>query len=286
MNHLYTKLRKYEIEIRKFVTRQMHGDYRSMFKGSGIEQEDVRAYQYGDDFRAINWKTSAKGQGTYINTYIEEKEQGIVFLLDVSASQNIGLSQATKKDIAKEITGVLMLSAGEIKSQVGLIGYSDQKEYFIPPAKGKNHIWQCISTLYHHQEFSKGTALDKGIAYTLQHTKQKSIIIIVSDFIDNHIQKALRTACQLHDVIAIHIHDILESSLPNLGLIPVQDLENGKTQWVNSAQHHMTGDTSISDVQNLVERNGGDFLSVSTQDDFVPQLLQLFSTRKMKSRFA
>ena len=128
---LLNKLRKYEIKIRKAITSQMQGNYHSIFKGSGLEFDDVRTYQYGDDIRTIDWKVTAKGHGTYVKTFKEEKEQTIFFILDLSASQNIGAAGHQKLDIVKEICGVLALSAVKESSQIGMIGFSDQKEMYV-----------------------------------------------------------------------------------------------------------------------------------------------------------
>ena len=136
MRALLKKLRKYEIQIRKAVNSQMQGDFHSIFKGTGLEFDDVRPYQYGDDIRSIDWNVSAKGHGTFVKTFKEEKEQTIFFILDVSASQEIGSPGKTKVDIGKEICGVLALSGAKESSQIGLICYSDEREKFIKPKKG------------------------------------------------------------------------------------------------------------------------------------------------------
>ena len=137
MKELVKKLRKYQIQIRKAINNQMQGDFHSVFKGSGLEFDDVRAYQYGDDVRIIDWNVTAKGHGTFVKTFREEKEQIVFFLIDVSASQEIGTPGNQKIDIAKEIGGVLALSAVEEQSQVGLICFSDQKERYVKPGKGQ-----------------------------------------------------------------------------------------------------------------------------------------------------
>ena len=139
MKELLKKLRKYEIQIRRALNSQMQGDFRSIFKGSGLEFDDVRSYQYGDDVRSINWNVTAKGHGTYVKTFREEKEQIVYFILDISASQEIGSQGRQKMDIGKEICGILAVSAIKESSQVGLLCYTDQKEKFIKPGKGANH---------------------------------------------------------------------------------------------------------------------------------------------------
>lgn len=186
MKELIKKLRKYQIQIRKAITSQMQGDFHSIFKGSGLEFDEVRAYQYGDDVRSIDWKVSAKGHGTFVKTYKEEKEQSILFLLDVSASQEIGTEGSQKLDVAKEICGVLSLSAIYEGSQVGLICFSDQKEIYLKPEKGEKHAYKLISLIKETAPNSKKTDINKSILYTLGILKKKSVVIMLSDFIDDN----------------------------------------------------------------------------------------------------
>ena len=147
MKELLKKLRKYEIQIRKVINSHMQGDFHSIFKGSGLEFDDVRPYQYGDDIRTIDWNVSAKGHGMFVKTFKEEKEQTVFFILDVSASEDIGSAGRTKGDIGKEICGVLALSASKESSHLGLICFSDVKEKFMKPTKGHSQAYEIISTL-------------------------------------------------------------------------------------------------------------------------------------------
>ncbi|MEM9857232.1 MAG: DUF58 domain-containing protein, partial [Bacteroidota bacterium] len=163
MKDLVKKLRKYEIQIRKAINSQMQGDFHSIFKGSGLEFDDVRAYQYGDDIRTIDWNVSAKGHGTFVKTFKEEKEQTVLFVLDVSGSQEIGSPGSQKLDIGKEICGVLALSAVKEASQVGMISFSDQKEKYVKPAKGPKQAYEIINSLVELKPLSNKTDLAKAI---------------------------------------------------------------------------------------------------------------------------
>ena len=176
MKELLKKLRKYEIQIRKAINSQMKGDFRSVFKGTGLEFDDVRPYQYGDDIRTIDWNVSAKGHGTFVKTFREEKEQTVFFVLDVSASQEIGTTGRTKVDIASEICGVLSLSAVKESSHVGLIGYSDQRELYIKPTKGISQAYQIIHGLTHLKPQSLKTNLTRALAFVLNSMKRRSVI--------------------------------------------------------------------------------------------------------------
>jgi len=154
MQSLIARLNKYEIRIRKAVNSQMRGNFRSVFKGSGLEFSDLRTYQYGDDIRTIDWNTTAKGEGAYVKIYREEKEQNVFFLIDVSASQEVGNGQKRKVDTAKEIAGVLALSAIKEASHVGLYCFSDQKELYLKPSHGMKHGYEFILKLFKHKPIS------------------------------------------------------------------------------------------------------------------------------------
>jgi len=263
----------------------MHGEFKSVFKGTGLEFDDVRSYQYGDDIRRIDWNTSAKGHGTFIKTFVEEKDQSILFLLDVSASQDIGSKSARKIDVAKEIVGVLSLSAARQGSQIGLIGFSDQKELYIKPGKGSKHAYNIINSTYALEAKSKKTDLNAALVYTQSILKRKSIVIFISDFIDQGFDKHFKSMARKHDLICVHIHDVVESKLPNLGIIPLKDKESGKTMWVNSSFSSFKSRTSelvlntMSNLSKLSRKNQVNYIEVSTGEDFVPKLISMFRQR-------
>jgi uncharacterized protein (DUF58 family) len=285
MKELLKKLRKYEIQIRKAINSQMQGDFHSVFKGSGLEFDDVRPYQYGDDVRTIDWSVSAKGHGTFVKTFKEEKEQTVFFILDVSASEDIGSEGQTKVDIGKEICGVLSLSAVKESGHVGLICYSDQKEKYIKPNKGGAQAYEIIYTLARLQPKSLKTNLAKAIAFALNSIRRRSVIVLISDFIDDGYQHNLKALARRHDLVMIQISDKRETRLPKLGIIPVVDKETKKTMWIN---------TSFGDFRKKIsERHSGrkkelldfsrrhqiNFVALETDEDYVPKLLRLFKVR-------
>lgn len=291
MKELLKKLRKYEIQIRKAINSQMQGDFRSIFKGTGLEFDDVRPYQYGDDIRTIDWNVSAKGHGTFVKTFREEKEQTIFFILDVSASQFIGSKGKTKFDIATEICGVLALSGSKESSQIGLICFSDEREKFIKPKKGIPQAYEIIHNLTHLKPKSLKTNLNKAILFGLNAIKRRSVIIMISDFIDEGYEHHLKSLARKHDLVMIQVSDKRETQLPKLGIIPVLDKETNKTLWVNSsfgdfrekiAAHHASRKQELAQFSRKHQIN---FLSVSTDEDYVPKLLKLFKVRNqtMKS---
>lgn len=285
MKHLLKKLRKYEIQIRKAITSQMQGDFHSIFKGSGLEFDDVRAYQYGDDIRTIDWNVSAKGHGTFVKTYKEEKEQTIFFILDVSGSQDIGDPGQKKMDIAKEICGVLALSAAKEGSQVGLLCYTDQKEKYVKPAKGPSQAYEIIHTLANLKPVSRKTNLARAILDTLNIIKKRSVIIFISDFIDEDYFHNLKGLARKHDLVMIRVTDRRETSLPRLGIIPVYDKESGEQVWVNTSFGQFRNKITENYVQNEQElekfarKHQINFLSIDSKQDYVPELLKLFKVR-------
>ena len=290
MKEVLKKLRRYEIRIRKALTSHMQGDYHSIFKGSGLEFDDVRTYQYGDDVRTIDWNVSAKGHGTYVKTFVESKEQTVYFILDVSASQLIGNPGRQKMDIGKEICGILAFSALKESSQVGLLCYSDQKEKFIKPGKGTKHAYEILSNLYKLKTSSRKTDLQEALKFAIKMIKRKSVVILISDFIDEGYEHNLRAIASKHDLVVIHVSDIRESKLPSLGLIPLYDNESRKTIWVNTSapnfrsrmKNRYSGQSS--DLKELCLKNDANYLSVRTDEDYVPKLIKLFRVRnKAKS---
>ena len=285
LKELLKKLRKYEIQIRKAINSQMQGDFHSIFKGSGLEFDDVRPYQYGDDIRTIDWNVSAKGHGTFVKTFREEKEQTIFFILDVSASQNIGSPGKTKVDISREICGVLALSGAKESSQVGLICFSDEREKFIKPKKGLGQAYQLIYNLVNLEPKSLKTNLNKAILFALNSIRKRSVIVLISDFIDEGFHHNLKSLARRHDLVMIQISDRRETNLPKLGIIPVLDKETKKTIWVNTSfgdfrdrikDHHGSRMTELADFSKKHQIN---FLSVDTDEDYVPKLLKLFKVR-------
>lgn len=268
----------------------MQGDFRSIFKGSGLEYDDVRAYQYGDDIRSINWKVSAKGHGTFLNTYIEEKEQTVFFILDVSASQEIGRDGKYKEDVAKEITALLSISAAKQNSQTSLLCYSDQRELYIKPGKGRRHQYEIISSIFKLKPKSRKTNLAEAIGLTLNILKRKSIIFLISDFIDDGYMHNLKGMAKKHDLIVVHLYDKREKEMPSLGIVPLLDKESGKTLWVNTSAGSFrssldkTYRENTSQLERFCHRNDVNYIAIDVHEDYVPKLIRLFRHRNQQRR--
>jgi uncharacterized protein (DUF58 family) len=280
------KLRKYEIRMRKAVTSERHGNFHSVFKGSGLEFDDLRLYQYGDDVRAIDWNTSAKGHGTFIKIFKEDKEQTAFFMLDVSASQQVGEASRLKIDIAKEICGVLTLSAIQEASRVGLLCFSDRNERYIRPSDGMKHGYSVLSEIYKLVPESTKTSISEAILVALNVLRRRSLIFLISDFIDAEYQHNLKALARKHDLIVIHLYDLRETNLPKLGIIPLYDAEKQRTTWVNTSSRHYREDMTnrfqkrSAELEKLCRQNRADYISINTQEDYVPALIRLFKVRR------
>jgi len=263
----------------------MQGDFRSIFKGSGLEFDDVRPYQYGDDIRTIDWNVSAKGHGTFVKTFREEKEQTVFFILDVSASEDIGNPGRTKADVAKEICGVLALSSVKESSHVGLICFSDVKEKYLKPTKGHSQAYEIISALASLRPVSRKTNLSRAIAFALNIIRRRSVVILISDFIDEGYFHNLKSLARRHDLVIIHISDKRETRLPRLGIIPVVDKESGKTLWINTSFGGFRNKVVSrftrrrSELEDFCRKHQVNYLALDTEEDYVPRLLKLFKMR-------
>lgn len=282
----FTHVVNLEIRIRKAINTQMHGNFSSVFKGSGLEFSDLRQYQYGDDVRHIDWNTSAKGHGTFVKLYKEEKEQTVFFLLDVSASGNIGRQGKSKLSTMKEVSAVLALSAMKEASHIGFCCYSDKNEKFMAPAAGKKHGFKAISELFKLEPENKGTDIKGALLFLSQVVKRRSLVFVLSDFIDNGFEDFLKATANKHDLVVIQINDKQELKLPSMGIIPIFDPERNRTTWVNTSSKSFKQllleetENKGNRLKKLCKQWSADYISIQAGEDFVPTLIKLFNTRK------
>ena len=275
-----------DIRIRKAINTQMHGNFSSVFKGSGLEFSDLRQYQYGDDVRHIDWNSTAKGHSTFIKLFKEEKEQTVFFLLDVSASQNIRNGEDSKLKTLKEVAGVLTFSAMQEAGNIGLCCYSDKNEKFIAPGAGKKHGYQVINELFKLIPENTGTDLKQALKFTLQVLKRKSLIFVLSDFIDDDYHDLLRAMSKKHDLVIIQINSDVELKLPAMGIIPIYDPEKRKTTWVNTSTKSFKTllaheiQANAQDLNDLCKQWQANYIQIKAGGDFVPSLIKLFRIRK------
>jgi len=288
MDEFLKKLYKYEIRIRKAVNSQMRGSFRSVFKGSGLEFSDLRTYQYGDDVRAIDWNVSSKGHGTFVKIFREEKDQTVFFIIDVSASQEVGTASRSKLDTTKEVCGVLALSAIQEASHVGMYCFSDQKEKYIKPSNSLKHGYQLVMSLYKLKPESVRTNLTDALLFTLNVLKRRSVVILVSDFIDRQYEHSLKALARKHDLVVIHMYDQRETNLPRLGIIPVYDTESRRTVWMNTSsrsfreQLRQNFQQNQQQLERFCRQYNADYVALNAQEDYVPKLIELFRVRRTK----
>lgn len=286
MRNILAKLNKYEIRIRKAVNSQMHGNFSSVFKGSGLEFADIRPYQYDDDIRTIDWITTAKGHGAFVKIFKEEKEQTVFFMIDVSASQEVGNEGFLKVDIAKEIGGVLALSAVKESSQVGLFCFSDQKELYLKPDNGMKQAYEFILKLFKLKPVSEKTDIANALLFALNILKKRSVIILISDFLDTNYEHHLKAMAKRHDLIVIHVFDKREVELPSLGIVPVYDKESKRTVWLNTSSSRFKKEmkevfqNNKEKLENLCKKYNANYLAVDAREDYVPKLVELFRVKR------
>ncbi len=236
---LLKKVRKIEIRTKGLVNQIFSGEYHSVFKGRGMAFSEVREYQIGDDVRSIDWNVSARFNHPYVKIFEEERELTVMILVDVSGSEDFGTVERMKKDIAVELSAVLAFSAIQNNDKVGMILFSDIIEKFIPPKKGRKHILRLVRELLDFRPVHRGTNLAEGLRYLTAAIKKRCIVFVISDFLSEQYENALRIAARKHDVIAMRLFDPRERDLPPVGLLRVVDAESGEAACVDTGDRRV-----------------------------------------------
>ena len=279
------KVKELEIKSKKITRHLFTGEYHSAFKGRGMLFKEVREYNPGDDIRFIDWNVSARFNSTFSKLFEEERELTVIMLVDVSASSLFGTVHAKKKDIITEICAVLAFSAASNNDKVGVIFFSDKVEKYIPPKKGKQHVLYIVRELLTMEPKNKGTRLSEGIRFFNNSTKQKSIAFILSDFMDQQFEDALKVAGKKHDVTGIKVYDKMDKNLPDAGMLQVVDAETGHTRWVDSGNAFVRQEyerrflEATEYCKNVFVKAGCDLLHMRTDDDYVKVLQKFFLAR-------
>jgi len=288
-NELLKKVRKIEIKTRGLSQNIFAGEYHTAFKGRGMTFAEVREYQYGDDVRDIDWNVTARQNHPYVKVYEEERELTVMLLVDVSRSGLFGAVGAEKREVMAEVAATIAFSAIQNNDKIGVIFFSDKIEKFIPPKKGRKHILFIISQLIDFTPESKGTDIAAVLRYFTDALKKRCTTFLISDFIDSHpYEQALTIAGSKHDVIGIQIYDKRDGTLPDVGLIKVQDLENGDERWVNTSSAKVRkayGKWWYERQQKMTEamrRARVDIASIATDEDYVKALMTLFKNRGVR----
>src|SRR2546426_11102267 len=239
------KIRTLEIKTRGLVETAFAGDYHSVFKGRGMNFEDVREYQPGDEIRAIDWNVTARLGTAYVKKFPEERELTVMLIVDVSASGNFGSSLQSKRELAAEVACLLAFSAIRNNDKVGLLLFSDRVELFIPPKKGRSHTLRLIREILFFEPEGRGTEPALALDYLNKIVTRRAVVFFASDFQAPDLSHALAVSGRRHDFIAIHVQDERERALPNIGIITLEDAETGDQIEINTADR--TTRTRFSD---------------------------------------
>ncbi len=288
-NELLKKVRKIEIKSRGLSQNIFAGEYHSTFKGRGMIFSEVREYQYGDDIRDIDWNVTARHNHPFVKVYEEERELTVMLLVDVSASGLFGAVGQYKRDMIAEISATIAFSAIQNNDKIGVIFFSDRIEKFIPPKKGKKHILFIIRELIDFRPQSNGTDIAMAVRYFADAMKRRCTTFVISDFIDqSDYRQAMNVASNRHELMALQVYDKRDSTMPDVGLMRVADLETGKSRWVDTSSarvRNLYGKWWYDRQQAMVETLRScrvDFTSIATDEDYVKALLALFKNRRAR----
>lgn len=285
---IWAKVKKIQFKTDRLINSVLCGQYASVFKGVGIEFEEVRLYQPGDDIRAIDWNVTARTGKPYIKRYVEERELTVMLLVDLSASQYFGSVNALKSDLTAEIAALLSFLAIKNNDQVGLLLFSDCCEKYLPPQKGRRHVLRVIREILGYRPSGKKTDLAAALGYLNTILKRRSIVFILSDFFDTRFEKALQGLKRRHDVIAIRIEDPREESLPEIGLLCLQDLETEYRTMIDTSEKKVRAEIQArvfvqrKKLERLFRKNKIDYITVSTGYSYLEPLQKLFLKRERR----
>jgi uncharacterized protein (DUF58 family) len=282
---LLKKIKKIEIKARGMSKQLFSGQYQSAFKGKGMTFAEVRDYQYGDETRTIDWNVTARFNAPFVKTFEEEREQTVMLVIDISASESFGTVNQSKREYIVEVCAVLAFSAIANNDKVGVIFCTDKVEKFIPPRKGKNHILRIIRDLLEFEPEHQQTNLNAGLIQLTNAVKRRCTAFLVSDFLTENYFDSLKMAKSKHDLIAIKCFDPMETELPKLGLIRMFDAENKEKKWVNTnstatRNHYQKWWNDLTDSFELnCKKSGVDKVMLSTNESYTIPLMKMFKKR-------
>ena len=282
---LLKKVRKIEIKTKGLSNHIFAGEYHTAFKGSGMAFSEVREYQPGDEIRSIDWNVTARYNAPFVKVFEEEREMTVMLLIDVSASGNFGTKEQFKRELATELSAILAFSAINNNDKVGVIFFTDVIEQFIPPKKGKSHILRIIREVLAFQPKGKGTDIAGALEYFNSVIKKRSICFILSDFLSKPFERPLKIASKKHDLVALRIHDAREDTLPNVGLVPMQDAESEQMIFVDTSNKKIREDfeknrlAKTEALKKLFPASGVDLIDITTGTDYVKPLINFFKNR-------
>ena len=284
------QVRRVEIATRGLVNEVFSGEYHSVFKGRGMNFAEVRAYQYGDDIRSIDWNVTARTGTPFVKVFDEERELTVMLVVDVSASGDFGSRSRMKGEVAVEICAVLAFSAITNNDKVGLIIFSDRIEKFVPPRKGRRHGLRVLRELLYFQPEGRRTDVAGALGYLARVVRRRAVVFVVSDFFDTGYQKALAVAGRRHDTVVIRMGDPRERELPAVGYIELEDAETGEQLTVNVSDpaFREAFDHDVTETRTTLEREfrktGIDVIELSTDRPYADRLMRFFRQRAKRFR--
>jgi len=285
---LMQKIRAIQIKTSHMVTELMAGEYVSAFKGRGMEFNAVREYTPGDDVRLIDWNVTARMDQPFIKEYIEERELNVMLMVDVSSSGEFGSTGKFKNEISAEVASILAFAAIRNNDKIGLIVFSNKIEHYIPPKKGKAHVWNIIRTILNYQPEGRLTDLNIPLEYLLKIQKRKCIAFLISDFQATNYETNVKLARQKHDLVAISISDPRERNLPKIGLINLRDSESGETLLIDTDNREMTKLLTSyerekrGEFKKLFRSIGVDTIEIDTDGSLVEPIIRYFKIREKR----
>lgn len=285
---LMKQVGKIKILTAHLIDDRLSGDYHSVFKGQGVEFDEVRPYVPGDDIRSIDWNVTARTGSPHVKRFSEERELTVIFLVDVSGSQIFGSGSRSKSELAAELTCLLAMTAIRNQDKIGLILFSDRILKSIPPRKGRTAVMRLVREVLAADETREGTDIAAALRFLNNVQKRKAVVFLVSDFQDANYEKELRVTARRHDVIACPISDPCEFTLPNVGLIELQDPESGELLLVDTASaavrnaFHARAAQDREALMRFFKRSGMDTVALSTDRAYIDDVRALFRRRAKK----
>jgi uncharacterized protein (DUF58 family) len=282
---LIKKIRQIEIYTSRMVDASFAGQYESVFKGRGMEFDEVREYIPGDDIRTIDWNVTARTGRPYIKRFVEEREMTVIFAVDLSASGDFGTVNKAKNELAAEFCAALAFAAAKNNDKVGLLIFTDQTELYIPPKKGISHMLRLVRELLYFKMPKRKTDIGQALDYLAKVVRKKATIFLVSDFIETDFKKPLSLLNKRHDVIAVSVRDVAEIALPNIGLIEFADAESGEIALVDTSSRQFrnkysnTSAQRFDNLKSMFRTINVDCISISTDKPYIQDLVRFFHMR-------
>jgi len=290
------KVRQVELRTRRLVNDSLAGQYHSVFKGRGMDFDEVREYVPGDEVRWIDWNVTARAGHPFVKKFTEERELTILLLVDLSASGNFGSTTQSKRELAAELASVLAFSAIRNSDRVGLVLFTDRIEKYIPPKKGRRHVLRVVREILYVQPQHRGTDVVQALDFANHVTLHRAITFLISDFQSSGnqeaAQKALKHAVRLtnkrHDLIALHIHDRREMELPDVGILALEDAETGEVLELDTSNPQVRGRFALlakqrmESIRRTLTSEAVDTLELTTGESYVPPLMHFFKTRERR----